>query len=177
MNILRPLTAASCLIVACCVPAPKPAPEPSPIVVAPAPAPPLITAPAFENWMDAPATPGNWSYHADSSGTIAMFGQANSEPRFALRCNPARGVISLLRAGTGTGNIPLRIRTESAERMVTATQQGDQLPTLRADITARDPLLEAMAFSKGRFAVKTAGLPTLYIPAWPEVTRVIEDCR
>jgi hypothetical protein len=34
-----------------------------------------------------------------------------------------------------------------------------------------------MALSKGRFAVQTLGLPALYIPAWPEITRVIEDCR
>ena len=42
---------------------------------------------------------------------------------------------------------------------------------------ARDPLLDAMAFSKGRFALEVAGLPTLYVPSYPEVTRVIEDCR
>jgi len=33
-----------------------------------------------------------------------------------------------------------------------------------------------MALSKGRFAVETQGLETLYVPAWPEMTRVIEDC-
>ncbi|MDG2003332.1 MAG: hypothetical protein P8J20_08375 [Novosphingobium sp.] len=44
-------------------------------------------------------------------------------------------------------------------------------------LPASDPLLDAMAFSRGRFAVETAGLPTLYVPSWPEVSRVIEDCR
>jgi hypothetical protein len=34
-----------------------------------------------------------------------------------------------------------------------------------------------MAFSRGRFAIETAGLPTLYVPSWPEVSRVVEDCR
>ena len=46
-----------------------------------------------------------------------------------------------------------------------------------AGLPARDPLLDAMAFSKGRFAVEVAGLPTLYLPSWIEVSRVIEDCR
>ncbi|MGE5953581.1 MAG: hypothetical protein ACM308_08200 [Qipengyuania vulgaris] len=41
----------------------------------------------------------------------------------------------------------------------------------------KSPLLDAMALTKGRFAVETPGLPTLYLPAWAEVTRVIEDCR
>jgi len=48
---------------------------------------------------------------------------------------------------------------------------------LAADLPATDPLLDAMAISKGRFAVQTGGETTLYVPSWPEVTRVIEDCR
>ncbi len=44
-------------------------------------------------------------------------------------------------------------------------------------IPARDPILDAMALTKGRFAIEAQGTQTLYIPAWAEVTRVIEDCR
>jgi hypothetical protein len=44
-------------------------------------------------------------------------------------------------------------------------------------IAPRDPLLDAMAFSRGRFRVEVAKLPPLYLPSWPEVSRVIEDCR
>jgi len=44
-------------------------------------------------------------------------------------------------------------------------------------LSARDPLLDAIAFSRGRFALEAAGLETLYLPAWPELSRVIEDCR
>ncbi len=51
------------------------------------------------------------------------------------------------------------------------------VPAIAARVAANDPLLDAMAFSKGRFAVEVAGLPTLYVPSYPEVTRVIEDCR
>ena len=50
-------------------------------------------------------------------------------------------------------------------------------PQVIARIDARDPLLDAIAFSKGRFVVDVVGLPTLYVPSFPEVTRVIEDCR
>jgi hypothetical protein len=44
-------------------------------------------------------------------------------------------------------------------------------------LPARDPLLDAIAFSRGRFAVAVPGEPTLYVPSWTEISRVIEDCR
>lgn len=174
----RPLIVASCLALACCVPAADPpTPTPQPVVVVPQAVLAPIPQPAFANWMDAPASPGDWTYRADSTGTIAYFGQAGGNPDFGLRCDPSRRAISLLRAGTASGSVPMRVRTETTERMVTAMPQDGPLATLRADIAPSDPLLEAMAFSKGRFAVETNGLPTLYLPAWPEVTRIIEDCR
>ncbi len=71
----------------------------------------------------------------------------------------------------------MNIRTETSDRAVPAQQAGTGLSMLAATLPAADPLLAAMAFSKGRFAVETQGLATLYIPSWPEVTRVIEDCR
>lgn len=136
----------------------------------------MVVQPSYDNWLDAPATPGDWSYRADSTGTLALFGQAGSEPRFAVRCAPSTRTVSLLRAGTGNGDVVMRIRTETGDRMLTARQVGDQLPSLRVDLPASDPILAAIAFSKGRFAVETQGLPTLYVPAYPEITRAIEDC-
>ena len=41
----------------------------------------------------------------------------------------------------------------------------------------RDPMLDAMAFSRGRFVIEAEGLSPVYAPSWPEVSRVIEDCR
>jgi len=70
----------------------------------------------------------------------------------------------------------MTIRTEFASRALAGTAgAGD--PELRTTLTPRDPLLDAMAFSKGRFAVEAPGAAPLYVPSWPEVTRVIEDCR
>jgi hypothetical protein len=34
-----------------------------------------------------------------------------------------------------------------------------------------------MAFSRGRFLVTVEGGASLVVPAWPELARVIEDCR
>ena len=47
---------------------------------------------------------------------------------------------------------------------------------LEADFAARDPLLDQMAFSRGRFMLLAGGQAAI-VPAWPEVSRVIEDCR
>jgi hypothetical protein len=66
---------------------------------------------------------------------------------------------------------------ERAIGQVVAGTGGAGAPRLVGTIPARDPLLDAMAFSKGRFAVEVTGGAPLYVPAYPEVTRVIEDCR
>ena len=73
--------------------------------------------------------------------------------------------------------VSMRIRTETLTRVLAARPEGDGLSYLVARVPARDPLLDAMALSKGRFAVDIAGGGTLYLPSWAEVTRVIEDCR
>ena len=54
---------------------------------------------------------------------------------------------------------------------------GGQPPAIAASAGARDPRLDQIAFSRGRFLVDVAGQSRLVLPAWPEVARVIEDCR
>ena len=94
-----------------------------------------------------------------------------------MECDRAQQRISLMRHGQANGQTALTIRTETASRNLTAQPVAGAQPMLVASLSSGDPLLDAMALTKGRFAVETAGLPTLYIPAWGEVTRVIEDCR
>jgi hypothetical protein len=110
--------------------------------------------------MDVPATPGDWSY---ASG-VATFGSAN-QARLTLRC--AGGNVQIAYAGSSAER--LTFRTETATRAVAASNAV-------ASLAARDPLLDAIAFSKGRFAVEADG-EALYVPAYPEISRVIEDCR
>ena len=91
---------------------------------------------------------------------------------------PQRGsTVSLVRSASSPVAVPMRVRTETADRVLSAEPQGGQLPTLVATLPARDSFLDAMAFSRGRFAVEISGVPTLYLPAWPEISRVVEDCR
>ena len=163
--------ALACAALAACVPRPEPAPAPVPAPApapAPAPVPTPSPVPTYSSWMDVPATPGDWTY----SGGVARFAQ-----HLMVRCDRAAGVVEISRAGTAAVPVQMIVRAEMMERGVAAQPAKSDPAWVLARVPARDPLLDAMAFSKGRFAVEVAGLPTLYIPSYPEVTRVIEDCR
>ncbi len=62
------------------------------------------------------------------------------------------------------------LRTTSTTRRLAAADGGIAL-------AATDPLLDAMAFSRGRFTVEVPGTTALVLPSHAEVGRVIEDCR
>ena len=177
------VAALACLSTGGCVPGPRPGPAPTP-TPAPAPAPrptPVPVArptpvPTFSTWRDAPQTPGDWAYRTTAQGSAAHFGPAPDRATVSLTCVRASRTIELMRTGTASGTIPMTIRTTNGDLML----NGQAIPgvaTVTATIAASDPLLDAIAFSRGRFAIEGGGLPTLYVPAWPEIIRVVEDCR
>jgi hypothetical protein len=128
--------------------------------------------------MDAPQTPGDWFYIPQKGASIAAFGPVARQPMFAMRCDSARRIISIGRTSASLVPQPMTIRTETATRTFTAQPaQGSVEHLVATSLPAGDPFLDAMAFSKGRFAVEVQGEPKLYLPSWPEVIRVIEDCR
>jgi len=71
----------------------------------------------------------------------------------------------------------MRIMTETTTRLLDGQPASAQSRDLAVTLSVRDSLLDAIALSRGRFAVEAAALPTLYLPSWAEVSRVIEDCR
>ena len=68
----------------------------------------------------------------------------------------------------------MTVRTETVDRALALQSQGS---AAGAELNPRDPLLDAIALTRGRFAIEVPGQQPLYLPAWAEVTRVIEDCR
>lgn len=127
--------------------------------------------------MDAPQTPGDWSYRSAPGGGTALFGERNGDARFTVRCDAGARAVILSRAGQSQGAARMIVRTESQTRTLAASADNSTLPAIEARLPASDRLLDAMALSKGRFAIEAPGTPTLYLPSWAEVTRVIEDCR
>ena len=168
MRLPPPILLVFALSVSGCV-RPAVAPPPPPVTAPVAPA-PLPTSPV--DWRDAPETPGGWSYVQDNAGSTARFGRANGEPDFTMRCDRASRTVILSVLGAGGG--AMTVKTSYAERVWPAQIAAGRTETR---ITPSDPALDQIAFSRGRFSVTAAGLPTVTMPAWAEPSRVIEDCR
>ena len=103
---------------------------------------------------------GQWTYVASATGSEARYGT-----HVAIRCDRAARTISIYRPSLPDS--PLTIATSTLTRALPA---GGRL-------LSNDPLLDAIAFSRGRFLVSSGSAPVLAIPSWPEAARSIEDCR
>ena len=152
--------------------APPPPPAPPRPTPTPLPPPP---PPLAEDWRDWPLTPGSWVYARDGRGTRAMFGPTNADALLVLRCDTGERRVYLSRAGAGTA--PLALRTSSTARSLPVQPTGGAQPYVAASLAPSDPLLDAIAFSRGRFVVEQTGAATLVVPVYAEIGRVIEDCR
>jgi hypothetical protein len=163
---------------ASCVSAPKPQPAPRP-VAAPPPPPAMPAAQPQQDWRDVPLTPGTWSWRGGPGQvSIAQFGVPGQAAVFALRCDMATRAIVFSRGGAlATPQAPMIFTTSFGPFSLAAGNGGGQPPAIVAQAAARDPHLDQLAFSRGRFLVDAAGQPRLVLPAWSEVARVIEDCR
>jgi hypothetical protein len=157
-------------------PAVKPAPrpvQPPPVVQTP---PPLATG---ADWRDWPVTPGNWVYRPSSTRSQAVFGADPAAPKFAVTCDKSAGQVMLSHAGAfppgETGR--MTIRTTSGQNTLTVANGGGTPAMVAATLPPRDPQLDSMAYSRGRFVVSIKGSPDLVVPSWSEFARVLEDCR
>jgi hypothetical protein len=118
--------------------------------------------PAFEAARVSPATAGQWRYVATSGGSEARFGTG-----FVLACNRVSRTVALKR---GNGAIPKRAMT------IVTDLNLRRLP-VNGVVAISDPVLDAIAFTRGRFIVVEEGALPLVIPASAEAARSIEDCR
>ncbi len=146
-------------------PAPTPAPAPEPL---PAPTP-------VADWQDWPWTPGAWRHVRDAAGPRATYGVTGQTPAVELRCD--RAARALLLARPGSVATPFTIRTSAMTRSVATQRAAGAVPQVVARFALDDRLLDAMAFTRGRFTVEQPGATPLVLPPWAEVGRVIEDCR
>jgi hypothetical protein len=164
-------------LASCVSPPPQPTPRPAP--PPPTPAPALPAAPPQQDWRDVPLTPGRWSWHgAPGQASLAQYGAAGQAAVFALRCDLGTHNVVFSRAGSlAAPTAPILFTTSFGTFTLTAGNGGGQPPAMVAQTVARDPHLDQIAFSGGRFLVDVAGQTQLVLPSWPEVARVIEDCR
>jgi hypothetical protein len=177
MRLCPPIVVLALAALAGCVPAPRNAPPAAaPVPVPSRPAPPAAApAPLGPDWRDWPLTPGDWRYSGDARGSVAVFGVPGGVPVALLRCDRAARRVSLSVAGAAAATLTLR--TTSATRAIAAAPDGAAPARVVMAFDARDPLLDAIGFSRGRFVVEGGGAAALVVPAWPEILRVVEDCR
>ena len=154
----------------CSAPSP-PQPRASLPVAMPAAARPAPPAPVAADWRDAPITPGLWHWRRIGGDSEAWFGEAN--PVVTFTCERMPHALAMRLAGAARG-VRLTIATATMTRDLAAQPRAGGLI---ATLDPRDPLLDAVALSRGRFALGPAGGTPLILPAWPEVARVIDDCR
>ncbi len=130
--------------------------------------------------MDAALTPGAWIYQdfGPGNGKRALFADPGDSFYFSLTCVTQPNGPEILFTRTGRPakrDLAMTIRTETAQRVLMARQATPAI--IAVAVPASDRLLDAMALSKGRFAVEVEGEAPLILPSWAEVSRVIEDCR
>lgn len=136
----------------------------------PAPPPPEVAS----DWRDRPITPGDWHWVQDGQTSTARYTAPSGAAVFSMSCEtPARRVI-LAAITVATVDEPMTVTTASQQRVLAAHPSAG---SLSASVESTDPLLDAIAFSRGRFMIELPEKPALLLPSWTEVSRVIEDCR
>ena len=118
---------------------------------------------------------GDWTYAATATGSEATFASAGAVPQLTIRCIRATRRITIVKP-TSTAAPFLWIWTSSQTRNLPAGYDAASA-RLSAELAAYDPLLDAMAASRGRIGFSTSGVAALVVPPWGDVGRVIEDCR
>ena len=170
------LAAGLAALTAACATAPRPVPVAVPVHV-PMPPPRPAPPPPPADWRDAAQTPGDWRWFAASGTSQARYGAAGAAPLVTLICDRTARMVMLERAGEATGSVPITVRTTFSLRLLSSDPAISRPGWITMRLAPRDPLLDAIAFSRGRFTIEVAGLTPLYLPSWPEISRVIEDCR
>lgn len=158
------------MLLSSCVPtppvaAPAPTPQARP---APRPAPAPMGTPT--DWRDLPITPGAWRWGLSGGVSQAVYGTQGAAPQIIMACQG--GQVRLIIPGAAGGVIQITTATQTRQASAQSDAAGAVLP-----LPAADRLLDAIAFTRGRWQVEVSGHAPLLLPADASASRVIEDCR
>ena len=154
-----------------------PAYRPQPYTAQPYAAPPPGT-----DWRDVPLPAGDWSWAPRAGGSEARYGKSGTPPIAIMACDRAAGTVRIavptMDAQQTGATRSATITTSTSTNTFVATPQGtDALQTLAITLPTSNRMLDAMAYSRGRFRIEINGLAPVVLPSWSEVGRVVEDCR
>ena len=122
-----------------------------------------------------PVSPGAWTYRPVAGGSEASFVDGTGTARMVVACGKVTRLVTLSRISAAPA-ATLSFWTSSATRDVPARFDLNSKRVI-SQVGAGDALLDALVFSRGRFAVSMPGSPALVVPAGTEVAHVVEDCR
>ena len=134
-----------------------------------------LHAQAIPDLGTASVLPGNWSFAFATGGSEATFTDNAGNQQLWVHCTRGNRRVSIAKRGTGATPF-LQVWTSSMSRSTPASY-NPATGRITIDLAAYDPLLDAIASSRGRFGVGVANQPPLVLPPWAEASRVIEDCR
>ena len=176
-NVLLSGTLVLAVLSACAPKTPPPVPAPPPGPVQSTVPPPQPLPQRAGDWRDAPLTPGAWRWSGGGGGrSTASFAQAGRAPLLTITCL-TRGTVQITHAGITSAATPMSVTTSGGIFPLMSDPLNPATTGSSVTLPARAPVLDAMAFSRGRFVIEVAGQAPSYLPAWPEVSRVVEDCR
>ena len=131
-------------------------------------------APAVDFNSARPAL-GAWAYQPMTGGSMARFVDTTGTARLVVQCARATRRVTIALTSTAPA-ASFSVWTSNASRSLPARFEPNAM-RVAAELPAFDPMLDAIAFSRGRIAVTMPGGVPLVVPAWPEAARTIEDCR
>jgi hypothetical protein len=117
-----------------------------------------------------PITAGEWEWRAERDTSIARFAVG----LLTVACDPSHQTVTFRRYGKVADTAAFTIRTSGEGRTLRGRKTGN---AIAVTLAGSDPFLDAIALSRGRFGVEVAGLDPVYPGSWPELSRVVEDCR
>jgi hypothetical protein len=118
---------------------------------------------------------GSWTYLTTAGGGNATFTDAMTRPQLVISCSRATRRVKVSKSASAPSP-SLWIWTSSQTRSIPASYDSSAA-RVTAELSAYDPLLDALASSRGRIGFSVSGLDALVVPPWAEVGRVVEDCR
>jgi hypothetical protein len=127
------------------------------------------------NLDSATALPGAWSWSHASDGSEAVFISSGGLPQIWLHCSRASRVVTIARPSSSAVGY-LSVWTTTQSRALPASFNPATARST-AQISAYDPFLDALAFSRARIAVALGATPPVVVPAWPDIASIVEDCR
>jgi hypothetical protein len=133
------------------------------------------TTPAIADLSTATPVGGNWSWAQTADGSEATFTDAYSRPQLIVYCHRSTRRVSIAKPASASAPF-LSVWTSSQTRALPASFDP-ATGRLSASLAAFDPLLDALASSRGRIGISVSGSAPLVLPPWAEIARAVEDCR